>query len=68
MICTHRIATIGGNQVWRTEGAGCSDCEWDRLVKWAEQRRLIRSKYTDPAEIGRAIHAYIAQLEGRRPG
>lgn len=54
--------------MWRSEASGCSDCEWDRLVRWAEQKRLIRSKFTDPAEVGRAIAAYIKQLEDRRPG
>jgi hypothetical protein len=54
--------------MWRTEAAGCSDCEWDRLVQWAEQRRLIRNQYTDPAEVSRSILAYIKQLERRSPG
>jgi len=66
--CTHRVAVRAGSQVWRTEAPGCSDCEWDRLVRWAEQRRLIRNQYTDPAEISRSILAYIKQLEERSPG
>ena len=58
---------VGGNQVWRSPTAGCSDCEWDRLVRWAVRRRLVRSEHTDPAEISRAILAHIAYLEDR-PG
>lgn len=68
MTCTHRIASVGGSQVWRKEMPGCSDCEWDRLVRWAEERRLIRDTKADPAEVSRALFAYIRQLEERRPG
>lgn len=55
--------------MWRTESSGCSDCEWDRLVRWAVDRRLVRNIYADPVEVSRALFDYISELEKRRsPG